>query len=360
MKKFKNKLAVTGSKSLLKAFEEEVASLGYKIFSSAYYTGDLIVNNWGDEINVFSYAPDSHSRIQKAEYKLTLPQDWDLALKLAAEVEEEIPEYVEATKDYNGYFISGYIYKVNNLRQIRNAELICNVKSAHIKAGNYMYVNLTYPNWKPSTKEAYEEQGKPKFKEGDWLYEHEALVRFNGVNDLGRVITKEYYHFHGDKLIGEGKSDDYINVKDVRLATDEEIKRILTKVAEIKYPIGTRIKPENLNKMMGSPRSVKVTKSDFHFAINPYQMWVSSEQWNSIIYKNGKWAEIVEDSKLVINGYEVVKINDYTVKIGCQQLYKLNINDMKHLLDKFGGTYVYKDNTKWTVDDLDKILSVFD
>lgn len=361
MKRFKNKLAVKGSKSLLKAFKEELISLGYKWIDYSIEDCDYIIVNTVNKGE--AYYNQTHG---KADIKLFLPQDWNQALELAVEVEEEIPEYIEVIRSggnntihpkHQKSVING-IYKVLYFSKAgTESKWDC-----YVCEGGY----VIYPNYcKPSTKEAYEEQNKPKFKEGDWLYGKsdysEFIFKFKSYDNLrDRFTTDEYYQIHHNRELSTGSSNNWASLSKVRLATDEEVKRILIKVAEIKYPIGTRIKPRNLNIMMGSPKSVKVTKNDFSFAINPYQIWVSSEQWNSIIYKNGKWAEIIEDPKLVINGYEVVKIDDYTIKVGCKEFLVSEIRILINLLSKYGGTYVHKDNTKWTVDDLNKILSVFD
>src|SRR5690554_5438238 len=94
MKKFKNKLAVKGSKSLLKAFVEELKELGYEGdgISDRYdwvSNIDTVLTNYGKKIGNYGY----HNHTAGSESILILPQDWDKALKLAAEVEKEIPEY---------------------------------------------------------------------------------------------------------------------------------------------------------------------------------------------------------------------------------------------------------------------------
>jgi hypothetical protein len=93
MNKFKNKLAVRGSIHHLNALVEDLKKIGYAAHS---ITGDphwltkpthLITNYEGGE-----YGFHNHSG-NKQNITLTLPQDWQKALELAAEVEEIKPEF---------------------------------------------------------------------------------------------------------------------------------------------------------------------------------------------------------------------------------------------------------------------------
>src|SRR5690606_13459236 len=88
----------------------------------------------------------------RADIKLFLPQDWDEALKLAAEVEEEIPEYVECITDQRSFYGNfgelGKIYKVKCWNFNETDCLLEGTTSGSTDRSRF----------KPSTKEAYEEQ----------------------------------------------------------------------------------------------------------------------------------------------------------------------------------------------------------
>src|SRR5690606_7724316 len=179
----------------------------------------------------------------------------------------------------------------------------------------------------------------------------EWVCKFKSFNSVSGISSTEYYQVSEDELIGEGAINS-LSSDNVRLATDEEIKRILTKVAKIKYPIGTTI----INTY---GEKVKLKQDNTIYSFHDHNQIYASFS-DGLIYNDGVWAEIVKDPELIINGYDVVKDDNATVKIGCQQFHIHHIISMKSLLDNYGGTYVFTDNTKWTVDELNKILSVFD
>jgi len=74
-----------------------------------------------------------------------------------------VADYVEAIKDYNGYIIKGYIYKLENPNEPGSWELICNKKSGNVEAGKPLYADSTV--FKPSTKMAYDKQLTPVQKQ---------------------------------------------------------------------------------------------------------------------------------------------------------------------------------------------------
>ena len=175
MKKFKNKFAVTGKPSLLKAFAEELIALEYKrnsIFGKYQPDCSFIINNFGGQgKEVFGY-----NQQEKCNPVYTLPQDWDKALAKAAEVEEEIPEYVEVTINYFGYK-KGDICKV--IEKEEDGDIIV-YNPNRISYSRYT-PNVCYviKNTKPSTKEAYDKQ-QEEFKMKELLEEankrHKKLI----------------------------------------------------------------------------------------------------------------------------------------------------------------------------------------
>ena len=81
---------------------------------------------------------------------------WAELISLPEENITEVPEYIECTKTRETYFIKGNIYKVINSKNLYSVILRCNNLS-NFREYNNLYVRLEN-NWKPSTKEAYEQQ----------------------------------------------------------------------------------------------------------------------------------------------------------------------------------------------------------
>lgn len=188
MKKFKNEFGVVSdSEALLKAFKEEVEKLGW--------TYDPTFTLWND-INLTKYKclyfannrcsdelKQNHFSIS-SPYKNTqyLPQDWNRALELAAELEEEIPEYVEAVRNLTG-ITKGKIYPYVNNRVIDGT------------FNNYRLMpSEGYEYFTPSTKEAYEAQQNKELLEK--LIKESGLkigdtIKTLTLGDIG--IIKEFY-----------------------------------------------------------------------------------------------------------------------------------------------------------------------
>lgn len=208
MKKFKNGLVIFGTSSLRKAFEEELLKLGYtnRKKECKVDTCKLILVNENRDKSSFvkngEFASQDSYVGGRDEY--TLPGDWDLALKLASEVEEEVPEYVELLSGWSveNEFI-GEIFQLatlNNLHKFKLApkkeEFVQNIQK-WIQRGHF----------KPSTKAAYDQQQQE-------LADKELLERL--IKESGFKI--------GDKVTWGTKYDiveieDFNLIKNVRLDT---------------------------------------------------------------------------------------------------------------------------------------------
>ena len=217
------------------------------------------------------------------------------------------PEFWEEVKEYNfkvGTWYKnlgrdrGFISKFTKLEAgewVLNGEYICNKE--YIKDST-KYLTTYIGNAIECTLEEildYLPDNHPdkiqKFKVGEWIYFYnsntsEGIVRYKS----DRGDTDEYYHICGSsESIIEGKSNGcYISIKECTKATNEQIKRILTKVAIYKgFKKGIYIDNTNLgfyvkNKSCGS-----------NFSLDEYYLLLGD--W--IIYKDGVWATIVEQPK---------------------------------------------------------------
>jgi len=90
---FKNKLAIEGSFTLKKAFIEELISLGYQKNIDSYSVEEdyIQVNQYGGNGMYSCHSNPIHGNHPNVTI-LKLPKDWDLALKLASEIESIKPE----------------------------------------------------------------------------------------------------------------------------------------------------------------------------------------------------------------------------------------------------------------------------
>lgn len=104
---------------------------------------------------------------------------------------QSIPEYVECTTSKNhwqGIFIEGKIYKKHDYASISSINLISEDGLTHHVS--YLGTNLSF---KPSTKEAYEAQNKPKYEVGKWseIIELPKSNTFDLSNTKIKVDTPE-------------------------------------------------------------------------------------------------------------------------------------------------------------------------
>ena len=99
MKRFKKRIGINGSVTLRKAFVQELIALGYHLEGklSPFETHpDLIVGYLNSD--GFNNCYEGYCDHELNTFKLKLPQDWNKALKLAAElVVEEEPKITYST-----------------------------------------------------------------------------------------------------------------------------------------------------------------------------------------------------------------------------------------------------------------------
>ena len=87
--------------------------------------------------------------------------EWAELVSLPEENVTEIPEYIECTETQESYFIKGNIYKVIDSSSLTSARLVSNINLCEMGAGTQLFCLMeSYGKkyWKPSTKEAYEQQ----------------------------------------------------------------------------------------------------------------------------------------------------------------------------------------------------------
>lgn len=109
MKKFKNEISVTGSLHYLEAFEKYIITLGYERPS---YKG---TKGW-DYLKTYRSGGSQYNNHDGAVPVFALPSEWDKALKLVSEVEEEevfkVGDWVMCETSKYSEFTKGHLYKV--------------------------------------------------------------------------------------------------------------------------------------------------------------------------------------------------------------------------------------------------------
>jgi hypothetical protein len=210
-------------------------------------------------------------------------------------------------------------------------------------------------------------------KDWDEALELAAEVEIEAQFKVKPEVGKWYFNGNGRTLFLENEKHDYRSGfsshgdwidncigtaadNTLRLATQKEVEEALINEAIKRYPIGTRIKPFNSDKMIGRPTSTIIDKSDYSLDSFNY-IWVSSGQWNSVIYKNGKWAEVVKEVK--VNGYVVTKIASETVKVGCRTMGIQFLKELSSFITYYGGTY-NTDGKEWDAISINKVIEEFE
>lgn len=135
-------------------------------------------------------------------------------------------------------------------------------------------------DWNKALAFAKEQISKPEFKEGDWV--------IDSMDRAFRLVeTDEHKHIG---FLPNGNK--YNEVKGyIRIATKDEIESALIKEAESRglLEARARIKPvdggNNIHWMYDC--------EDFHYDIEDDILFVHNRE----LYKNGKWAEVVENTK---------------------------------------------------------------
>lgn len=175
MKKFKNKISVTGPWSLREAFIKELVALGY-----------IKANNDYDKYDFIAVNPDHSGNIRSAVESYwtlyTLPAQWNEALKAASEVEEEVPEYYELIKEIStDVWTVGKIYKCKYPTNLEHSFNFIDDSGAPngMSGSNYLY-------FKPSTKESYEAQ-QQELADKELL---EQLIEESGLKIGDNIIIK--------------------------------------------------------------------------------------------------------------------------------------------------------------------------
>ena len=195
-----------------------------------------------------------------------------------------------------------------------------------------------------------ENKGESEFEVGKWYKGEESNIlafceeSYNaGFNGYGFGDSGVWYN-----------NQNWMNNTDFPIpATDKEVEQALIKEAKRRgFKEGVRFDCENSD-------AKNCLFSDFYngdklkWQFSPENNTLSKE-CNQFFFKEGKWAEIIEN-KLTING-DVVNIKGDTMTIGCKSMTTQMFIDFVGDLDFFDIHTIYGDKDKgYNIEDLKKI-----
>lgn len=171
MKKFKNKWAVTGDPILRRAFIEKAGEIGYELFVGSDLSLKSL-NEWSHAYNDYNEmgnkfignAKDPRNIRPSSHIVFSLPEQWDEAIKFAAETETELPEYAKLLRagraveaNSNTEIVVGRIYHKSNTEFV-NPHYNFGAMYAFGEGLIQLAFNTEkdYSCLEPSTKEEYE------------------------------------------------------------------------------------------------------------------------------------------------------------------------------------------------------------
>lgn len=195
----------------------------------------------------------------------------------AVEVEET--KYIECVSWAGEFYTAGKVYKVTN-------DIIIDNKGV---ADDYSNIMATQPNFKPSTREAYEKQQVPVKEEwspkvGEWFKDEEG--------SLWLCFDDSKETFQGNDQNGMITHIPNPPTEKLSKPTEIEVGNWLTRIAEQRYPLGTKVKSNTSefefivvdhqfqwqeNKLQILGKSTKGTRNAW------WCVWRNSDGWASII-----------------------------------------------------------------------------
>ena len=239
-----------------------------------------------------------------------------------SEIQQYLPdghpdkEYVLKTKETEEREIIGYKLK-EDCKQYEEAAL----KIMNTRWGDPKYhvtVNSVIKNLiKAGVLDLwFEPVFKEEFKIGDWVT--------CGRDVIGRIVEHCKSFADSWSLDAKGDLEKYNSCSEsgLRLATSEEIKKTLVEEAIKRgFKGGVKIDKTSLN-YVGHTMFWTLSSSSSGFTYEPSRdelQWSASQD---IVYRNGKWAEILPSyPQIEINGYKG-EFFDWGVKFGCAEIDK--------------------------------------
>jgi len=181
----------------------------------------------------------------------------------------------------------------------------------------------------------YQAFANTELEAGKWHYGYSST---NEMSFLILVKEIEGYNAQHNGFIwsdGEYSNDGYITVNDIkRLATDKEVETALISEAKKRgFKEGVKfIHNIYSHPLLKNEKPNKITSNQFNYDRNNLGL----DGWE--IFKDGKWAETIEDTKPKINGYEMEVLKGCNggdvIKFGCQKFDAKNVIDFYKYAEK--------------------------
>lgn len=261
---------------------------------------------------------EEETMIQNKEKLIELKENLDKVKETYLNaIKEVIPEYVLCTKQL-GYCIVGKVYKTekkNKSFRWLYEEFNCNTVQLINEYDYFGRLEATMKYFVPATKEQYNAQNTPKFKVGDWAYHRN--------NNQAYLITEFISTGFFKASFGDYCDWEYLDIGLCTKATEEQIKDSLLKEAEKRYPIGTRF--------IGLGSQEEEISEGYHHFYCGDEKFIAVNIDMGVVYRNGKWAEIIpEVEKWSVGTYVVFlsnNINGNNKEIGgIEKIVKLSGN----------------------------------
>lgn len=205
-------------------------------------------------------------------------------------------------------------------------------------------------------KELKQELNKPAFEVGKWYKSNRAIyykgdTNAYGLNDVGQWV--EY----------QSKNIGWESYKFVP-ATDKEVEEALIEEAIKRgFKEGGIVKGDSYFEH--SYGGIITDSATWEYDINKDELsLIRGIKTNihgvcrMIVYKQGKWAEIIKDEPIKIGGYEVKRDEGGIIKIGCKKINTFGIQDIRQFMKTHGFKKVAFDGIETDLETIEKILKL--
>ena len=133
--------------------------------------------------------------------------------------------------------------------------------------------------------------------------------------------------------------------------------------AKRRYPIGTVYKHFNSEYTTNSPDMLTVSEMDHHFSFGA-SIWVTSEEYNGIVYEDGEWAEILplkfttEDGVDIYGDMKTYAVAKGDLDVDNPEIYGGNSTSFKYFYHKENALAYIKKHREKSLEDYESSLSL--
>lgn len=183
-------------------------------------------------------------------------------------------------------------------------------------------------------KEINQELEKPKLEIDKW-YVLENSNGYKWVINFQGDINDNNYGFWDNEWRTDLNLNEACGFKR-RPATHEEVEQALTKEAEKRYKSGDKIKclADNVTELIEPERRLYLENNE---------LWCETKERHFIVFKDGKWAEIIEEPKVFINGFEMEMPSVNRIKFGCAIFCRHHVQELNEKIKIFNSGVIDED-----------------